>query len=212
MPLSREVTLADGIRVAIWQITESAGEIRAKIDLDQLEEEVLLTYTHEQRKRQWLASRAAVKHLVHPAPANLTYDQHGKPHLVKGTGFISISHSGDYAAAVSGMNSAVGIDIEQIRDRIERVQQRFLSVAELDCLGNTHRLEELYVHWGAKEALYKLYGKPEVDFKKDIYIHPFDYLCNMPGNCTATLTAPGFTAEYRLVYEKIGAYMLVVAY
>ncbi len=38
-------------------------------------------------------------------------------------------------------------------------------------------------HWGAKEALYKLYGKGGISFKNDILLSPFSY--QSIGNLTA---------------------------
>jgi phosphopantetheinyl transferase len=213
MPLSREFSLGEGIQVGIWHITENASELLESIILTEPELELYHTYSHEGRKRQWLASRAALRLILPPAiPASFIYDEHGKPTLAGNARFVSVSHSGDYAAVVCSKKSPVGIDIEELRDRIERVKERFLCTEELAGLETVSRLEKLYVLWGAKEALYKLYGTPEVDFKRDIYIHPFDYLCNMHGMCRATLTTPEYTKEFDLYYEKMGGYMLTIAF
>lgn len=213
MPFSKEICLEDDVRVGIWHITETTEELLTGLALDLREEELFKTYSHPQRKKQWLAYRAVLRHLLPKStPVNLKYDEHGKPSLTCAPGFISVSHAGDFAAAVYSERVAVGIDIEQIKARIERVKERFLSDAELREVEKGARLEKLYVHWGAKEALYKLYGRPEIDFKNDIILHPFDYLCDTDGTCKATLTTPQYSREFRVFYQKKGENMLTVAY
>jgi hypothetical protein len=51
-----------------------------------------------------------------------------------------------------------------------------------------------------------------VDFRNDIYIHPFDYLCCTNQNTRATMTVGGVERDFSVWYEKVGEYMLVVAY
>ena len=213
MPICNEICLQDEVRIGIWHITESSEELHAAVSLNSQEEGQYGTYKNENRKRQWLAYRAIVRHFIDKSlPANLCYDENGKPWLVEGPGFISVTHAGSYAAAVLSEKRAVGIDIEQLKERILRVKERFLCNRELDHIGSVNHLEKLYVLWGAKEALYKLNGKPNLDFKNEIYIHPFDYLCNMPGTCSATLTVDGCSNSFSVFYQQFGDYMLTVAY
>jgi phosphopantetheinyl transferase len=144
--------------------------------------------------------------------AELSYDPHGKPFLDSGSHHISVSHAGEFAAVVCSDNVVVGIDIEKMKDRVERVKERFLQKIELDTLAQENRLEQLYVFWGGKEALYKLNGKPDLDFRNDIHVHPFDYLCNTNSKCRATMTVGGLKKDLTLFYCKIEDYMLVVAF
>ena len=212
MPFIREINPVRGIRAGIWQITESADELLAGIKLNDSEIKTYGTFRHDLRKKQWLAYRALLKQLLAPFTSAVSYDVHGKPTLDSRTHHISVSHAGDYAVAVCSENTPVGIDIEKIKERVERVKERFLQEKELESISAENRLEQLYVFWGGKEALFKLHGKPDVDFRNDIYIHPFDYLCNTNSRCKGTLTADGSGREYNLDYEKIEEYMLVMAY
>jgi phosphopantetheinyl transferase len=212
MPFIQEINTANGVRVGIWQITETADELLDKIHLSDSETILYVSFRHELRKRQWLACRVLLKHLLSPLSAGLAYDPNGKPHLISGDHFISISHAGEFAAVVCSEFAAVGIDIEKLKDRVERVKERFLQKAELDSLSPSAPLEQLYVLWGGKEALYKLNGKPDLDFRNDIYVHPFDYLCNTNSRCKATITINGLYNDFTLFYCKIEDYMLVVAF
>jgi 4'-phosphopantetheinyl transferase len=212
MPLLQKINPAPGIHAGTWQITETAGELLSLIQLSDSEAASFASFRNELRKKQWLACRALLKRMLAPMPTNLSYDLHGKPSLDSGTHHISVSHAGDYAAVVYSENSAVGIDIEKIKDRVERIKERFLQKDELASLSPANRLEQLYVFWGGKEALYKLHGEPGVDFRNDIYIHPFDYLCNTNQHCKATLCISGRATDHTLYFQKIEDYMLVVAY
>ena len=212
MPFLREIIPSGGIRAGIWQITETAEELLSMVRLSHSEKEIFDTFHHDQRKRQWLAYRALLRHLLHPVSPDITYDSNGKPLLTSGSHHISVSHAGDFAAVAYSENLPVGIDIETLRERVERVRERFMNRDELESLCAGKRLEHIYVHWCGKEALYKMNGKPEVDFRNDIYIHPFDYLCNTNQTCRATLTVGGRKNDHTLFYETMGEYMMVVAF
>ncbi|MBP6695338.1 MAG: hypothetical protein KA161_09425, partial [Saprospiraceae bacterium] len=36
-----------------------------------------------------------------------------------------------------------------------------------------YSLDALHVYWGAKEAMYKIYGRKEIDFKKELFVDAF---------------------------------------
>jgi phosphopantetheinyl transferase len=105
----------------------------------------------------------------------------------------------------------VGIDIERIRDRIDRVAGRFLSDQEAGWVREYHRLEKLHICWGAKESLYKLNGKANVDIKTDIELEQFEYFCSENGVFRATMKTPEGTGLFTIRYSKIEDYMLVYA-
>jgi 4'-phosphopantetheinyl transferase len=212
MPFLREIIPSSGILAGIWHITETAEELLSFVQLTDSEKKQCHSFRNDLRKRQWLACRALLRHLLHPCSAEISYDVFGKPFLSSGTHHISVSHAGEFAAAICAEDIRVGIDIEKLRDRIERVKERFMVKGELESLDPESRLEHLYLHWCGKEALYKLNGKPELDFRNDIYIHPFDYLCNTNNRCKATLTIDGCQKDYNLYFQKTDEYMLVAAF
>ncbi|MEI6681314.1 MAG: 4'-phosphopantetheinyl transferase superfamily protein [Bacteroidota bacterium] len=211
MPFSQEFLPSPGIRAGIWHITESAGELLSLVNLTDAETTRYHSFRNDLRKRQWLAYHSLLSHMLDPASPDISYDQHGKPFLVTGSHYISVSHAGNYAAAIFAEKCPVGIDIEKLQIRVERVKERFMHPAELASISAENRLEQLYVYWCGKEALYKLHGKPEVDFRNDIFIHPFDYLCNTKRICSATVNIEGCRKDYVLHFENLGDYMLVTA-
>jgi len=209
MPLTIHKKITDNILLGVWKIEESSGSLLAGIALTGDEEAYYASLKSEIRRAQWLSYRVTVRLLILPDIAEVIYDDFGKPQFKNSAWQLSVSHSGDYAAVIIGKDSRVGIDIEKLKPRIERVVDKFLSDHEISELGIENRLEKLYVHWGAKESLYKLHGKPEIDFRKNIIIKPFSYLCRGIGKCMAILNMDGKSKEYCISYQTIDDYMLV---
>jgi 4'-phosphopantetheinyl transferase EntD len=87
--------------------------------------------------------------------------------------FISITHAAHMAGIYLSKNKNVGIDLELVDTRILRVSQKFLNDAEQNFAGLTNQIAEMTLIWSAKETLYKLYSKKELDFKKHLNIGPF---------------------------------------
>ena len=84
--------------------------------------------------------------------------------------YISVAHGGE-RVAVAIADEPVGVDIESLDRNYERVKSRCMSPAE-EALSEME--EWPAVVWTAKEAIYKLYGKREVDLTEDIRITAFD--------------------------------------
>ena len=166
--------LNDDCTVLLRPITEDELMLRAGLVLTSLEHEDLNTISHPAQRIEWLACRVTIRRLVEERGgtyAGLQKDEFGKPHLVGLPWSISLSHTGGWAAAVLHRSRPVGIDIEPIRDQFRRVVPRVLSAGEI-----AHANDEagrLAVYWCAKEALYKLYGKRNLTFRKHLHVEPF---------------------------------------
>jgi 4'-phosphopantetheinyl transferase len=133
-------------------------------------------------------------------------DSHGKPYLVNLPYHISLSHSYDYAAVMISKSRPVGIDIEQIKQKVERIAPKFLRPQELNAIDARHKIEQLYVCWCAKEAVYKCYGQKEVSFLDNIALQPFDYAAE--GSLSARLHKGEIDLNYRVDYLQYEDYML----
>ena len=211
MPLLRKTVILPGSQIGIWRITETAAELKDQLSLDPEEETTYSSFGSENRRKQWLACRLLVKELLGKQTA-IRYKESGKPSLEEVPGHLSLTHSGGMAAVLLSRDFLVGVDIERMKDRIEKVKERFLSASELEQVGTEHRVEKLHVLWGAKECLYKIAGRPDTDFRIDLRVEPFDYLCNKKGACRASLDFHGSIREVKVVYETIEEYMLVCAF
>jgi 4'-phosphopantetheinyl transferase len=211
MPLVLKERLTDTNVLAVWKIEESPERFLEHLTLDDAEESYYSTLRSEVRKRHWLSYRVALNDIFEGVAYELYYDEYGKPWLKNGHGYISVSHSGEYSAVITGAGP-VGLDIEKVRERILRISDRFLSAEELAGIGTVPEIEKYYVYWGAKESLYKIHGKPGIDLCHDILIEPFDYLCSGIGSCRAVLKSSGNVIPYDLFYRKIEDYILVYTY
>jgi 4'-phosphopantetheinyl transferase len=209
MPLILDKDIDGQTRLGVWKIDETKEELKKQVELHPGEEAQYASFKSEVRKKQWLSYRILLKNMVSPDLPFLEYDIFGKPRLRNSRICLSISHSGDYSAVITRKNGPAGIDIERLKERIYRVKDRFLSTEEDQMIREPHRMEKLYVAWGAKEALYKIYGKPELDFQRDIFVESFDYLCSGEGRCSARMTTPEGWEKYDIFYERISDYMLV---
>ena len=184
MPLVFRNIVHESSIIGVWKIEESMQELTEMLNPDSEQLYMLNSFSNEKRKKQWLGYRIVLRNIIASENWRINYDQYGKPFIEDYPYYISASHSGDYAVAIIN-KSRVGIDIEKIRDRIERVKNRFLTEKELDFIGEKNRLEKLHVCWGVKESLYKLNGTPDVEFRSNIVLDQFDYLCNdhLPFKC-----------------------------
>jgi 4'-phosphopantetheinyl transferase len=211
MPLILNHKVNESTFLGIWKIEETPENLRKQLVLDETDEKYFFAFGNELRKKQWLSYRLILQELLKTNTIKIIYDKYGKPGIPAFKGHFSISHSGDFAAAIVSHELPVGIDIERIRERIERVAERFMSGEELYHAGNKDRMEKLHIYWGAKESLYKLYGKPEVDLQNDIRIDPFDYLCIGEGTCRAKMNTPAGSGFYHIFYRKLENYIVVWA-
>jgi len=134
-------------------------------------------------------------------------DQYGKPYLENSFFDISISHSRELVTVMAAPQP-VGVDIQKLVGKIESIKHKFLRPIEMESLSKTNHLEHLHAYWGAKEALYKAYGRKKLDFKAHIQINPFDFNLRN-GKCFGTIEKDDFQADFELRYEQIGDYILV---
>jgi phosphopantetheinyl transferase (holo-ACP synthase) len=209
MPLIINEAIKPGVKLMGWRLDETTQELRERICLDLNGQVCLDSFKNEQRKKQWLGYRLLLQQLSEQDSVQVAYDENGKPFLPGSDFHVSVSHSGEYSVAIIDHNHPVGIDIEKIRDKIEKIKDRFLSAPELENIKNDNRLEMLHVCWGAKESLYKAYGQPDVDFKADIYLTHFDYLCKPTGQFPAQIRRGESLLDFMVNYRKVEDYMLV---
>lgn len=166
----------------LWEITESEEELSTGLELFPAEAEQLSCIRGTGRRREFLAARKLLHHMSgRDVRGELYKDDAGKPHLRSSHFHVSISHTGGYAAAAAHPNPC-GIDVQRIVPRIHRLAHKFVSPAEEAQLRDATRLEQLHLIWSAKEALYKAYGRRQLDFKENLYV---DFGTYQPGQTAA---------------------------
>ena len=158
--------------LAVWHITENEAFFSDKLPLTDTDRAELME-RKGRRRLEWLAGKYLVQLMV-DFKHKIVKDEFGKPHLEDSNLHISITHSSHFAAAIIS-SKAVGIDIQEVTPRLDRIAWRVMNDNKLQQLDKTHRLDHLHAYWCAKESLYKAYGWRGLDFRKNIVIEPFNF-------------------------------------
>jgi phosphopantetheinyl transferase len=194
--------------LAIWRIEESEEWFQKQLILSDLELRQLENIKGY-RRLEWLAVRYLTGQLLGGQSGAMLKDEFGKPHLLHVPLQMSVSHSNGLAATILA-KTLTGIDIQKIVPKIERIAHRLLREEERAVLQPETRVEHLHVYWGAKECLYKAYGRRELDFRTHVLIEPFDFdLQN--GCCTGWVIKDNFDAKFDIHYQKMNDFLLVYA-
>lgn len=174
MALYKTLTISETTKVFIWKIEETIEELKSGILLSKNSEARLSAMKSEIHQQGFLSIRHLLKE-VNLTDADLTYDEYGKPHLSNGR-YISITHSFGYTAIIFSYETQVGIDIEKQRDKILKIAHKFTPIEEYKTIANSEALiRKLTIVWGAKESLYKIYGKKKLLFLHHIYVNDFRF-------------------------------------
>jgi len=170
MPLIRTIQINPGSRLGVWKIEEEEAFFREKVNISP-------AIHHPHKRLQHFAGRYLLQELYPGFPVEkIQVMQSRKPYLDSHSLHFSISHCGDNVAAIVSSDSAVGIDIEEVKPKIEAVSHKFLSPAEQAFIDPVHALPHKTICWSAKEAVFKWYGLGRVDFKENMQLAPFIFL------------------------------------
>ncbi|WP_423146751.1 4'-phosphopantetheinyl transferase family protein [Rubrolithibacter danxiaensis] len=191
----------------LWKIEETEEELLSQLQLKEHETDYLETLNGGKRHLHWLSTRVLLRKMLgDPAYIDCRIDEHGKPFLTNFPYHISLSHSFEYAAVMISEDKEVGIDIEQIRNKIEKIANKFMTDAELEFICEEQRTHHLYICWCAKEAVYKLQGKRNVSFKDHIHLKPFPY--TEKGKFEARLESTEDNRTFDVYFERFEDYMI----
>jgi phosphopantetheinyl transferase len=166
MPLIYANKINSATKIGVWHITEEENFFLQKVTLQR-------SITHPHKRLQHLAGRHLLLDLFPHFPLPLIQiATTRKPFLADEAFHFSISHCGDYAAAIVSTHNRVGVDIEIPHSKVEKIQHKFLTEKEKSILDsvNADDYNILTMAWSIKEALFKWQGIGEVDFKKHMQI------------------------------------------
>ena len=207
MPLLQTIAINNHSKVLIWKITESLEEIESGIELTRNSKERIEGMKSEIHQKGFLSVRQLLKEAGY-TDDDLMYDGYGKPHLKDGR-FISITHSFIFSAIIISDEKPVGIDIEKRRDKIVKIAHKFTPIEAYKSIANHDALvSKLTIVWGAKESLYKIYGKKKLLFLDHIYIEDFSFETN---TTTGKVLYEGETTEYNVHFLEIDDFTCVYA-
>jgi phosphopantetheinyl transferase len=160
-------SINDNTKLGIWKIEEQENFFLQKVPLRK-------NVSHPYKRLQHLAGRYLLPLLFEDFPLEeIKVADTRKPFLHDEKYHFSISHCGNYAAALASSENRVGVDIEIVTPTVGKIAAKFLHEEEKKILDEWKALPNLYlqlltVMWSAKEAVYKWYGDGQVDFSEHI--------------------------------------------
>lgn len=168
MPLFFQQQINETTRLGIWKIEEGEAYFKGTVPVHR-------DVTHPHKRLQHLAGRFLLQFLYPGFPYELIQiADTRKPYLPDAQYHFSISHCGDYAAAIVSKDMRVGIDIEIPTETISKVMHKFLSSKEHELFQliepGENRIPLATLLWSAKESVFKWYGDGGVDFRKQIQL------------------------------------------
>jgi len=124
MPIIYQHNINERTKLAVWHITEPESFFLQRVPL---KKEV----SHPHKRLQHLAGRYLLPDLFPGFPLDaIRVADTRRPFLDNEQYHFSISHCGNFAAAIVSTAQRVGVDIEEITPRIEKVQHKFVSAEE----------------------------------------------------------------------------------
>ena len=175
MPLFYQHNINETTKLAVWHITEKEDFFLEKVTI---QKEIM----HPHKRLQHLAGRYLLQILDPDFPFHLIeIAASKKPLLSNGKIHFSISHCGNYAAAIISRDKLAGIDVELITPKIELVKEKFLRESELKLSKTAYAEPEtasfwlLTLFWSAKEAIYKWHGKGALSFKNNMSLNELHF-------------------------------------
>jgi 4'-phosphopantetheinyl transferase EntD len=188
-------------RLAVWKI----GEPESFFDVP-----LQRTITHPHKRLQHLAGRYLLRYLFPDFPLDLILVAGTrKPYLENEAYHFSISHCGDYAAVIVSQHKRVGIDIEIPTEKVLRIQHKFLHTEEAHMLNEwtaPSDVQKATVVWSAKEAMFKWWGRGEIDFSEVLRVQT--EILGESGTFKAKFLKPGFATRFNVYYRLFPSLVL----
>ena len=207
MPLHLIKSIENTGTFAIWKLTESEDELLRLRPLSEKEKDYFTSLKNNKRRKEWLANRILLEHLI-GKKFSLNYLSNGKPVLLNPKLFLSISHSNNFVAVFVSNNREIGIDIEQIKETIGLLKDKFLLPEESQLIDvSNSRL--LHIYWGAKEAMYKMYSSSRPLFTEHLSVFCIDY---QKGTAIGKIKKENLDTTVNIIFQQIEDNMLICCY
>ena len=200
MPLFYFKEISPTTKLAIWKIEEPESFFLSYVPLSS-------EISHPHKRLQHLAGRYLLQYLFPDFPIHsIQIASTRKPFLENERYHFSISHCGDYAAAIVSSTDRIGIDIELQRPTVAKIAHKFLHQEELKQV-LLDDIKRLTILWSSKEAIFKWWGLGDVDFSEMIRVdtHPLED----EGTLEARFLQPTRTFTFKPQYIVFGNLCLV---
>ena len=192
--------------LGVWKIEEDLKTLLDSVVLDNGDKKKYKAFASTSRKLEFLSVRALLAELL-GKDARIVYNKNNKPFLKDGSRFISISHSNKLTAILMSSNEKVGIDLEYMSTNIGKIAFKFLNRREKITKDTENRRYHLYLHWCAKESLYKICDKEGISIKRNITIEPFEV--KESGEIKGKVHTEKINDSFDLFYTRYDNYTIV---
>ena len=208
MPLYKTIRVNDFTKVLIWKIEESLENLTKGIELTEQSKKRVDAMKSILHQQGFMSIRQLLKQAGY-VDTDVFYDEFGKPHL-KDKNYLSISHSFTFTAIIISEKKPVGIDVEKQRDKIVKIAHKFTPIEEYNTIANHEALvSKLTIVWGAKESLYKIYGKKKLQFLHHIYIEDFSFIDT---KTTGVIKYKGYVSSHDICFLEFEGFTCVYAF
>jgi len=192
--------------LGVWKIEEDLSTLLDLVLLDNDEKKKYKGFSSTSRKLEFLSVRALLSELI-GKETKIVYNKNNKPFLNDGSRFISISHSHKLTAILLSTNEKVGLDLEYMSSNIAALAFKFINVKEKVSKEIEKRRYHLYIHWCAKEALYKICDKEGISIRNNITIEPF--VVAEAGEINGRVHTNKINESFELHYSRYDNYAIV---
>ena len=179
--------------LGVWKIEEDLKTLMELAALDNDDKKKYKVFASTSRKLEFLSVRALLIELL-GKEARIVYNKNNKPFLKDGSRFISISHSHKLTAILLSTN-------------IGKIAFKFINRREKITRSAESRRYHLYLHWCAKEALYKICDKEGISIKRNITIEPFEV--KESGRVNGKVSTDKINDSFDLFYTRYDNYAIV---
>ena len=217
MPLYKTIKINKTTTAYFWHITEDVTSLFRAVSLSEASLKRLEGMKSESHQKGFLAVRMLLQHLGY-SDTNLTYDEAGKPHLMRKvernpiahhpspiTQHISISHSHAFSC-ICISDEEIGIDLELKKEKTLKIAPRFMDVNHLQGLSMADQITKATIIWGIKESIFKIKSEKGISFPDHIFEDAFEI---NEGKCTAKLHFNGQIENFLVQFEQIDDYIFV---
>jgi phosphopantetheinyl transferase len=212
MPLHKVIILSNNTKVYLWKITEDIEVFYKEVSLKASTLARLETMKSESHQKGFLAVRMLLQHIGY-TDFDLYYDEFGKPHIKpQGCSIkdveISISHSNDFSGIVIS-EQKVGLDLEQLKQKILRIAPRFMEISHLENLSEEEKIKKATVVWGIKESIFKIKNEKGISFPDHIFEDNFAF---EDKKAIAKLKFNDKEENFNIQFDSVEDYIFVCAF
>ena len=206
MPLYKEIILKDNAKLYLWKITEDIEELHRAVKLNNSSQNRVDSMKSVSHQKGFLAVRMLLQHIGY-TDFDLYYDAFGKPHLTDGK-CISISHSHTFSA-IAISDQPIGLDVEQVKEKILKIASRFMDVSHLENLSEIEKRIKATVIWGIKESIFKIKNIEGISFRNHIFEEDFSF---EDKKASAILKHENKEENFDILFDSLEDYIFVCAF